>query len=143
MAVEQQSDFSVVGGKYQLEKLLGAGERKRVYLAHDPQLDTEVAVALIPPETPTAGGRSITQWEAQLMARLRGCPQVVTVFEAGMEGGWSYIVSQYMAGGDLGSVCRKARRAGEQLFLDRALEITHATPRMRGLRRVRDAHDRA
>ena len=35
------------GGRYSVERFLGEGAHKRVYLAHDAMLDREVAVALI------------------------------------------------------------------------------------------------
>ena len=55
------------------------------------------------------------------MALLGEHPHVVTVFDIGEEGGEPYIVSQFMAGGDLRGLLNAAPEGG--LPLDRALRI--------------------
>jgi hypothetical protein len=54
--------------RYQVERLLGEGERKQVYLAPDVVVDREVALALIEPEEPMEGGLTLTQWEVRVTA---------------------------------------------------------------------------
>ncbi len=112
---------AVIAGRYQLKRPLGEGERKKVYLARDPQLETDVAVALMSSADPIEV--SVTEWEARVTAKLRHHPHIVTVFDTGQENGWSYIVSQYMAGGDLATVCQKMAAAGRQFARDRVLQI--------------------
>ena len=111
----------VIAGRYRLKELLGEGERKRVYRARDPQFDADVAVALIPADDPAE--LSVTEWEAQVTAKLRGCSQIVTVYDTGHEEGWSYIVSQYMAGGDLGTLCQELMEDGRLFPIGDALRI--------------------
>jgi predicted amidophosphoribosyltransferase len=41
---------SFANGRYQVKKLLGEGGKKKVYLAHDTELDRDVAFALIKTE---------------------------------------------------------------------------------------------
>ena len=85
-----------------MQRFLGEGGRKRVYLAHDTRLDRDVAVAVIKTEGLDAAGLTRVRREAQAMGRLGDHPHIVTVFDIGEEGGPARTSSrQYMAGGDL------------------------------------------
>ena len=112
---------SFAGGRYQVQRFLGEGGRKRVYLAHDTKLDRDVAIAVIKTEGLDAAGLSRVQREAQAMGRLGDHPHIVTVFDVGDEGGQPYIVSQHMAGGDLERLLQKAE--SHRLPLDHAMRI--------------------
>src|SRR3990172_2009220 len=61
---------SVAGGRYKVERFLGEGGRKRVYLAHDERLDRDVAIAVIKTEGLDQEGLSRVRHEAQAMGRL-------------------------------------------------------------------------
>ncbi len=89
-------------GRYRVERLLGEGTRKRVYLAHDERLDRDVAVAVIKTEGLDDAGRHRIDREARAMARLGDHPNIVTVFDVVEEAGDPQIIAQYMAGGTLG-----------------------------------------
>ena len=60
-----------------MERFLGEGGKKRVYLAHDELLDRDVAFALIKTEGLDAVGRERIAREAQAMGRLGTHPHVV------------------------------------------------------------------
>jgi len=109
-------------GRYTVRGFLGEGGRKRVYLAHDTKLDRDVAFALIKTDGLDADGLARVRREAQAMGRLGDHPQIVTVFDIGEEDYQPYIVSQYMAGGDLAGALAKAD--GRRLGLDEAIRIT-------------------
>lgn len=89
---------SLANGRYQVQRFLGEGGRKRVYLAHDERLDREVAIAVIKTEGLDAEGLTRIRHEAQAMGRLGDHPHIVTIHDIGEEDGQPYIVSQYMAG---------------------------------------------
>lgn len=108
-------------GRYEIERLLGEGERKQVYLARDLIVDREVALALIDAEEPLEGGLTLTQWEAKVNAQLGAHPHVVTIFDLGEHEGQTYTVSQYMRGGDLLGRVRRANSEGSTLRLGNAL----------------------
>ncbi|KKL72390.1 hypothetical protein LCGC14_2085370, partial [marine sediment metagenome] len=99
---------SFAGGRYQVQRFLGEGGRKRVYLAHDSKLDRDVAIAVIKTEGLDEAGLARVRHEAQAMGRLGDHPHIVTVFDIGDEGGQPYIVTQYMAGGDLEGLLQQA-----------------------------------
>jgi class 3 adenylate cyclase len=92
---------SFAGGRYVVKRYLGEGGRKRVYLAHDEKLDRDVAVAVIKTEGLDEAGLARVQREAQAMGRLGDHPNIVTIHDIGDDEGQPYIVSQFMAGGDL------------------------------------------
>ncbi len=98
---ERVSLPTVANGRFVAQRLLGEGGYKRVYLARDATLGREVALALIRPELLDDAVRKRIQREAQAMAALGDHPHIVTVHDLGEDAGQVYIVSQYMAGGDL------------------------------------------
>src|SRR5438105_2829510 len=85
--------------RYQVQRFLGEGGRKRVYQAYDTALHREVAIATIKTEGLDEAALERVRREAQAMARLGDHPHVVTIHDIGDEGGRPFIVSQYMAGG--------------------------------------------
>ncbi len=106
---------SFASGRYAVRSFLGEGGRKRVYLAHDGKLDRDVAFAAIKTDGLDADGVTRISREAQAMGRLGDHPHIVTVFDTGEEAGARgavepYIVSQYMAGGELTGLIDAAER---------------------------------
>ena len=124
---------SIGGGRYRVERFLGEGGRKRVYLAHDERLARDVAVSLIKTDGLDEVGLARVRREAQAMGRLGDNPHIVTIHDVGDDESQPYIVSQFMAGGDVASLLaaapdrrlsvEEAARIGEQVCL--ALEHAH------------------
>jgi tetratricopeptide (TPR) repeat protein len=112
---------AVGGGRYRVERLLGAGAHKRVYLARDTTLDREVALALLRAAGLAAVRAERVRREALAMGRLASHPNVVTVYDAGEEGGCPYIVEEYVSGGTVADLL--AQTPGRPLPIDRALRI--------------------
>jgi class 3 adenylate cyclase len=112
---------SFAGGRYAVRGFLGEGAKKRVYLAHDARLNREVAIALIKGDALDAGGRERVRREAEAMGQLGDHPHAVTVYDVAEEGGQLFIVSQYMAGGDLEAHLHESE--GRRLAVPEALRI--------------------
>ncbi len=114
------------GGRYDVQRFLGEGGRKRVYLARDARLDRDVALAVIKTEGLDEAGLARVRREAQAMGRLGDHPHIVTIHDIGDDNGQPYIVSQYMAGGALEDLLRdeEAHRLGLDRALALALQIT-------------------
>ncbi|MCI0549012.1 MAG: serine/threonine protein kinase, partial [Candidatus Rokubacteria bacterium] len=120
-APPRRDPVSLASGRYRILRFLGEGAKKRVYLAHDELLDRDVATAVLKTEGLDAPGLSRVRREAQSMGRLGDHPHIVTVFDVGQEGEQVFIVSRYMAGGDVEQRLREAPE--RRLPLDEALRI--------------------
>jgi eukaryotic-like serine/threonine-protein kinase len=118
-AVPQPTSFG--SGRYVVERFLGEGGKKSVYLAHDSLLDRDVAFALIKTEGLDGIGRERVQREAQAMGRLGAHPQIVSVFDLGEEDGQPFIVTELMGGGDVEGLIEMADQ--HRLTFERVLEI--------------------
>jgi class 3 adenylate cyclase len=112
---------SLAAGRYQVQRFLGEGGKKRVYLAHDTKLDRDVAVAVVKTDGLDEGGVKRVQREAQAMGRLGDHANIVTVHDIGDDNGQPYIVSQHMGGGDLERLL--AHSDEHRLPIARAIEI--------------------
>ena len=112
---------SFASGRYAVQRPLGEGSKKRVYLAHDTRLDRDVALAVIRMEGLDEAARARVRRETQSMARLGDHPHIVTVHDIGEEDGRPYIVSQLMAGGDVAALLGAAPE--HRLPVERALAI--------------------
>ncbi|MDP1899960.1 MAG: HDOD domain-containing protein [Rubrivivax sp.] len=90
--------------RFQLLRELGRGAQARVWLAHDPRLDREVALKLL---DPAADAIAVSQWlhEARSVSRLTH-PNIVPVFEADEIDGQPYLVFEYVDGPTLAQARR-------------------------------------
>jgi len=86
-----------VAGRYLLQRRLGRGAAKDVWLAHDLTLDRAVALARV--SGPSAWER--LRREARLTARLGGHRHIVTVHDVFEDAGTPCLVARYMTGGSL------------------------------------------
>src|SRR5688572_26977498 len=95
----------LLGGRYSVERLLGAGGMASVYRAIDTALDRPVAVKIV---SAAIRGRHgvVTRFmrEARAATRLKG-EHVVRVFDVGVAtNGSPYLVMELLDGEDLGSM---------------------------------------
>jgi serine/threonine-protein kinase len=89
---------TVLSGRYRLEAKLGSGGMSTVYLARDQTLDRQVAVKVMHREmSEQADQLERFRQEARSVAKLSH-PNVVSVIDAGEDGGHPYIVFEYVEG---------------------------------------------
>jgi serine/threonine-protein kinase len=89
---------TVLSGRYRLEAKLGSGGMSTVYLARDQTLDRPVAVKVMHREmSEQADQLERFRQEARSVAKLSH-PNVVSVIDAGEDGGHPYIVFEYVEG---------------------------------------------
>ena len=107
-------------GPYQVVKLLGAGGMGKVYLAHDPRLNRQVAVKLISQYGEGDDERSLRFRREALAASALNHPNILTVHDIGEFEGQNYIATEFIDG-----VTLRARLSDGGLQLPLALEIAH------------------
>ena len=106
-------------GRYVVQRLLGEGAQKTVFLVHDTELDRDCALSLIRTDLLDPEDLARLRREAQTMARLTHA-NIVTVHDIGDDGARPYVVSEFVAGGDLQD---KLRNTGGPLPLAEAVAI--------------------
>ncbi len=94
-------------GKYQIEKELGKGAMGVVYLAYDPVIERRVAIKTMNPQLfEDLEQRERFFREAKSAGNLQH-PNIVIIYDMGIEGDSPYIVMEYVEGEDLSSLIKK------------------------------------
>jgi serine/threonine-protein kinase len=118
---------TVLSGRYRLEAKLGSGGMSTVYLARDQTLDRQVAVKVMHHEmSEQADQQERFRQEARSVAKISH-PNVVSVIDAGEDGGHPYIVFEYVEGETL------KQRIARDGALDPQEAIAYAIEVARGL----------
>ncbi len=120
----------VLGGRYQIEELLGQGGMSAVYKARDPNLRRTVAIKLIHPHL-SDNEEFVRRFESEAtaVARLRH-PNIVQVFDFNHDNDVYYMVLEFVAGETLGARIKRlnasGRRVGVRDALRAMIDICHA-----------------
>ncbi|HYE97476.1 MAG TPA: serine/threonine-protein kinase [Planctomycetota bacterium] len=109
-----------------IQRKLGEGGMGAVYLALHPRLRKPVAVKILPAER-AASAEYVERFlrEARTAARLEH-PNVVQVYDAGVDGGLHYILMQYVEGPSLEQVLRDRKTLGVGEALSLAKRVASA-----------------
>jgi eukaryotic-like serine/threonine-protein kinase len=114
---------TVLSGRYRLEAKLGSGGMSTVYLARDTTLDRQVAVKVMHREMSEQPDQlERFRREARAVAKLSH-PNVVSVIDAGEDGGHPYIVFEYVEGENLKQRIKRLGPLEPQEALAYAIEI--------------------
>ncbi len=96
-------------GRYIVKSELGRGGMATVYRAHDPSVDREVAIKVLPREMlHDPQFRSRFEREIKMVAALEH-PSIVPIYDVGDEDGQPYFVMRYMTGGSLSDGIEKGK----------------------------------
>jgi hypothetical protein len=117
--------YARFAGRYRIERPLGRGASKQVYLAHDERLDRRVALALFE----DSRARARIEREMRLTGRLGEHPNVVTIYDAGEHEGLLYLVLRPMLGGSLAGLLVRGRvepARAARLGAELAAALAHA-----------------
>jgi tRNA A-37 threonylcarbamoyl transferase component Bud32 len=90
--------------RFRIRELLGGGGAGKVYRVYDPRLDRDVALKVLRHSNPAE--RAIQRFfrEARASARLQH-PNIVTLYDAGHDGGRCWIAFRFVAGRNLTEYC--------------------------------------
>ena len=110
-------------GKYTIQRLVARGGMGELYLAHDPDLDREVAIKVMSEEIsldPQARARFYR--EARAAARLQH-RNIVTIFDFAHDGEMPYFVMEYLRGQSLAERLQQASPMTLADKLDLAIQL--------------------
>jgi hypothetical protein len=114
---------TVLSGRYRLEAKLGSGGMSTVYLARDETLDRPVAVKVMHREMSEQPDQlERFRQEARAVAKLTH-PNVVSVIDAGEDGGHPYIVFEYVKGETLKQRIARVGALDTQEAIAYAIEV--------------------
>jgi eukaryotic-like serine/threonine-protein kinase len=95
----------VLGGRYSVEKLIGAGGMGAVYRARQTNLDRPVAIkVLLPKHAESAVPRARFEREARVAASLHH-PNAIEIYDFGEDRGWLFLAMELMLGRTLRHDC--------------------------------------
>ena len=128
--MEARSSSQMIGttlsGRYRLEAKLGSGGMSTVYLARDETLDRAIAVKVMHREmSEQADQLARFRQEARAVAKLSH-PNVVSVIDAGEDGGYPYIVFEYVEGETLKQRIARIGALDAQEAIAYAIEVARA-----------------
>ncbi len=107
-------------GRYEIRSQIGAGGMGEVYLAHDTQLRRPVALKLLPANY-TADRERLQRFEQEACAASAlNHPNILTVYEIGVESDTHFIATEYVDGVTLRQKLREAK-----MRLGDALDVAH------------------
>lgn len=123
---------TVLGGRYQILRVLGEGGMGAVYQARDQELDRIIALKVIRPEL--AGNPAILQRFKQelILARHVTHKNVVRIFDLGESDGIKFITMEYVDGEDLRALLKREGKFSPKDVVHvieqvcRALDAAHA-----------------
>jgi serine/threonine-protein kinase len=114
---------TLVGGRYRLERQIGAGATARVWVALDEVLERRVAIKML--ATPIGGEADHIERfrrEARAVAKLQH-PHIVTVLDSGEHEGMPFIVLEFVDGETLKARIQRVGRLTVTEALAFAIEI--------------------
>jgi eukaryotic-like serine/threonine-protein kinase len=116
----------VLGGRYALGAMVGAGGMGQVYRARDRVLERTVAVKVL-----TAASTDDLELVARFSREARAAaalnhPNIVAVFDSGADGDLHYLVMEYVEGQSLAGLLRREGRLGPRRVAEVGRQVCQA-----------------
>lgn len=118
-------------GKYKILREIGRGAMGVVYEGYDPIIKRKVAIKIIKKDLSVSESVANEIYirfgrEAEVAGQIQH-PNVITIYEMGVEGDQKYIVMEYIEGDDLKKQMTQMSREKRLLPLEEILKIANAT----------------
>ncbi|MES1242253.1 MAG: serine/threonine-protein kinase [Acidobacteriota bacterium] len=111
-------------GRFEIREFLGRGANGDVYLAWDPDRESEVALKLVRTrgidQDALAAERNGTALQAAI---AKVAPQVAAVYDQGDQDGFFWVAMEYISGDDLAAVMERSAPLGETRAVGIALQL--------------------
>jgi len=113
-------------GRYQIREMIGEGAMASVYQAYDPEIDRTLAIKVLKPHL-----ARVEQYRARFLREARAAgvlshPNIVTIFDVGVEGDVPYIAMELLDGMTLGDLIRSGREFTVDEVVAIGIELTRA-----------------
>jgi eukaryotic-like serine/threonine-protein kinase len=133
MALPSLDAGIVIASRYRIEKALAVGGMGSIWVARHVELDSLVAIKfMVPSHAESSTGRERFKREAKICAELR-VPNVVQVYDYGIEDDTPYLVMELLEGEDLQARIRRERRLTPAVTLGIVHQVSKALERAHGL----------
>ena len=113
-------------GRYQIREIIGEGAMARVYKAYDPEIDRTLAIKLLKPqlgENDQYRGRFLREARA---AGVLSHPNIVTIFDVGIDEKRPYIAMELIEGMTLGDLVRTDKKLSIKEIVEIGIQLTRA-----------------
>ncbi len=123
LVMEIQAGDVLLGGRYEIRRLLRSAAARRIYLAYDQVLDRSVVVDIFSSNSPMPNGLTVSVWEARVLGKLDGHPNIATALDYWVEGETAVMISRYLSGGSLLDRIAESRESGTRMRVADILRI--------------------
>ena len=113
-------------GRYQIREIIGEGAMARVYKGYDPEIDREIAIKLLKSQL-----ADDDQYRARFLREAKGAgtlshPNIVTIFDVGVDGKHPYIAMELVDGMTLTDLIRSDQRMSTRDVVEIGIQLTRA-----------------
>ena len=124
MAQRLQAGDRLRGGRYEVQRHLRSPDQKDIYLGQDRVLDCQVAIDVFSHNYIMPSGLPVGTWEAQVLRKLEGHPNITAMHDYWEEDGTAVMVTRYLSGQRLEELIDQLQKTGAELTIKRILQLS-------------------
>ncbi len=113
-------------GRYEIREIVGEGAMARVYKAYDPEIDRTLAVKLLKAQLADDDQYRLRFLREARAAGVLSHPNIVTIFDVGVDGKHPYIAMEMIDGMTLGDLLRKDNQFTVKEIVEIGIQLTRA-----------------